>query len=156
MYLSLLNKLLICEYGSFNTGSFNQTGYRLSAIVTNSTGEAVSILSGFLTTYNNTNFIWGRPTDVIVLQDGSILISDDKAGTIYRLSALPSNTAVYILILIAVFLSAGTTAYMIIHNFCIYKVKSSSNNGEAYVEIDDDKEKGPLPSEALSEALKDK
>ncbi len=26
---------------------------------------------------------WGRPTDVLVMKDGSILISDDKANAIY-------------------------------------------------------------------------
>ncbi|WP_413582317.1 PQQ-dependent sugar dehydrogenase [Bdellovibrio sp. HCB288] len=29
---------------------------------------------------------WGRPVDVEVMEDGSVLISDDKAGVIYRLS----------------------------------------------------------------------
>jgi glucose/arabinose dehydrogenase len=27
---------------------------------------------------------WGRPADVLVLPDGSLLISDDYAGAIYR------------------------------------------------------------------------
>ena len=29
---------------------------------------------------------WGRPVDVEVLPDGSLLISDDHAGVIYRVS----------------------------------------------------------------------
>ncbi|WP_413575482.1 PQQ-dependent sugar dehydrogenase [Bdellovibrio sp. HCB290] len=29
---------------------------------------------------------WGRPVDVEVMEDGSVLISDDKAGVIYRLT----------------------------------------------------------------------
>lgn len=29
---------------------------------------------------------WGRPTDLIVAADGSLLISDDHAGAIYRIS----------------------------------------------------------------------
>ncbi len=29
---------------------------------------------------------WGRPVDVEVLGDGSLLVSDDKAGAIYRIS----------------------------------------------------------------------
>jgi len=154
MYPSLLNKLLICEYGSSNIGQYNQTGYQLSALITNSTGQAVTILTGFLTTNNNnTAFIWGRPTDIIVLQDGSFLISDDKAGAIYRISALPSNTAVYILILVAVFLSTSSTSFIIIHNFCI---RSKSSDPEAYTEIDEEKEKTTLPNEhALSEAFRD-
>ena len=30
--------------------------------------------------------VWGRPADVLVLPDGSLLISDDQAGAIYRVS----------------------------------------------------------------------
>lgn len=29
---------------------------------------------------------WGRPVDVLVMPDGSLLVSDDQAGLIYRIS----------------------------------------------------------------------
>ena len=29
---------------------------------------------------------WGRPADVLVMPDGSLLVSDDFAGAIYRIS----------------------------------------------------------------------
>jgi glucose/arabinose dehydrogenase len=29
---------------------------------------------------------WGRPVDILIMPDGSILVSDDKAGLIYRIS----------------------------------------------------------------------
>jgi glucose/arabinose dehydrogenase len=29
---------------------------------------------------------WGRPVDVLVLPDGSMLVSDDQANVIYRIS----------------------------------------------------------------------
>jgi glucose/arabinose dehydrogenase len=29
---------------------------------------------------------WGRPVDVEVMRDGSLLVSDDHAGAIYRIS----------------------------------------------------------------------
>jgi len=29
---------------------------------------------------------WGRPVDVIILPDGSMLVSDDSANVIYRIS----------------------------------------------------------------------
>ena len=35
------------------------------------------------------NVAWGRPTDLLQLADGSILIADDKANVIYRLSYQP-------------------------------------------------------------------
>jgi glucose/arabinose dehydrogenase len=29
---------------------------------------------------------WGRPVDVLVMPDGALLVSDDRAGAIYRVS----------------------------------------------------------------------
>ena len=29
---------------------------------------------------------WGRPVDVLVMPDGALLVSDDQAGVIYRIS----------------------------------------------------------------------
>ena len=28
---------------------------------------------------------WGRPVDVIVASDGALLVSDDRAGAVYRI-----------------------------------------------------------------------
>ena len=39
-------------------------------------------LSGFL----QGRSYWGRPVDVLVLDDGSVLISDDLNGAIYRVT----------------------------------------------------------------------
>jgi glucose/arabinose dehydrogenase len=32
-----------------------------------------------------TQKVWGRPVDVLVLADGSMLVSDDQANVIYRI-----------------------------------------------------------------------
>jgi hypothetical protein len=29
---------------------------------------------------------WGRPVDIVEMKDGSLLISDDRAGVIYRIT----------------------------------------------------------------------
>jgi glucose/arabinose dehydrogenase len=29
---------------------------------------------------------WGRPVDVLAMPDGALLVSDDQAGAIYRIS----------------------------------------------------------------------
>jgi glucose/arabinose dehydrogenase len=29
---------------------------------------------------------WGRPSDVLVMPDGALLVSDDRANVIYRIS----------------------------------------------------------------------
>ena len=34
---------------------------------------------------------WGRPVDLEVLPDGSLAVSDDSAGVIYRISYAPSR-----------------------------------------------------------------
>jgi glucose/arabinose dehydrogenase len=32
---------------------------------------------------------WGRPVDVLVMPDGALLVSDDRAGAIYRIRYEP-------------------------------------------------------------------
>jgi glucose/arabinose dehydrogenase len=32
------------------------------------------------------NKAWGRPVDIIIMKDGSLLVSDDRAGAIYRIT----------------------------------------------------------------------
>ena len=46
-------------------------------------------LTGFL---QNNNWI-GRPVDVEVMRDGSLLVSDDYAGSVYRISYGAPRTA---------------------------------------------------------------
>ena len=29
---------------------------------------------------------WGRPVDILLMPDGALLVSDDRAGAIYRIS----------------------------------------------------------------------
>jgi glucose/arabinose dehydrogenase len=48
-------------------------------------GKAVSYES-FASGWLQGESAWGRPTDVLVLPDGSPLATDDHAGAIYRIS----------------------------------------------------------------------
>lgn len=32
------------------------------------------------------NKAWGRPVDITIMKDGSLLVSDDRAGAIYRIT----------------------------------------------------------------------
>jgi glucose/arabinose dehydrogenase len=41
-------------------------------------------LTGFLD--KGKNMYWGRPTDVMQLPDGSVLVSDEQSGAIFRVS----------------------------------------------------------------------
>ena len=74
----------IAEHGSWNRSS--KVGYRIS-MVRIENNEAVSyetFIDGWLD--KTEQEAWGRPVDVLVLDDGSMLISDDKAGAIYRVT----------------------------------------------------------------------
>jgi glucose/arabinose dehydrogenase len=43
-------------------------------------------LSGFLIDEKGDPPMWGRPVDVLVMKDGSLLVSDDYNGILYRVS----------------------------------------------------------------------
>ncbi|MEP0369327.1 MAG: sorbosone dehydrogenase family protein [Cyclobacteriaceae bacterium] len=78
------NKILIAEHGSWNRS--DKIGYRVT-MVTELNGKGQSyepFIYGWLNETEQTS--WGRPVDVLILKDGSILISDDQSGTIYRVS----------------------------------------------------------------------
>ena len=46
-------------------------------------------LHGFLQNEGGRETVWGRPADVLPLPDGSLLVSDDQAGAIYRVRYAP-------------------------------------------------------------------
>jgi glucose/arabinose dehydrogenase len=74
--------VFIAEHGSWNRTK--PIGYRVSFVKIEN-GKAVSyepFASGWLK--GNTGS--GRPADVLVMPDGALLVSDDKAGRIYRIS----------------------------------------------------------------------
>jgi glucose/arabinose dehydrogenase len=43
-------------------------------------------LTGFLLDEKGDPPMWGRPVDVLVMPDGSMLVSDDYNGVIYRVT----------------------------------------------------------------------
>ncbi|MBI1285293.1 MAG: sorbosone dehydrogenase family protein [Thiobacillus sp.] len=76
------NAVFIAEHGSWNRSE--KDGYRVS-VVRLQDRRAVSYES-FVTGWLNGDSAWGRPADVLVMPDGSLLISDDLAGAIYRVT----------------------------------------------------------------------
>jgi glucose/arabinose dehydrogenase len=75
---------IIAEHGSWNRS--NKLGYRVM-VVRLEQGRAVSyepLVSGFLNESQDT--VSGRPVDVELLDDGSLLVSDDYGGVVYRVS----------------------------------------------------------------------
>jgi glucose/arabinose dehydrogenase len=79
------NQIIIPEHGSWNRSrSAGHTGYRLT-LVTLKDNQAVSY-EPFVTGWLQQNRGWGRPVHALVLPDGSLLVSDDRANVIYRIS----------------------------------------------------------------------
>ncbi|SFN28705.1 hypothetical protein SAMN05216386_0281 [Nitrosospira briensis] len=76
------NNIFIAEHGSWNRR--NKIGYRLNLIrIKNNKAVKQEVFAeGWLEKENN----WGRPVDVLVMPDGALLVSDDFAGVIYRIS----------------------------------------------------------------------
>ena len=75
------NQVFIAEHGSWNRSS--KIGYRIS-LVRLQDGKAVAY-EPFASGWLQGESAWGRPVDVLVLPDGSLLIADDVAGAIYRI-----------------------------------------------------------------------
>ena len=74
--------IFIAEHGSWNRQPMS--GYRITV---------VKLLEGrpagyetFAEGWLDGTKAWGRPVDVIVAPDGALLVSDDKAGAVYRIS----------------------------------------------------------------------
>jgi len=78
-----VNQLFIAQHGSWNRSE--KSGYNILLVNFdddgNITGSEV-FASGWLQGQDN----WGRPNDVLQMPDGSLLISDDQAGVIYRIT----------------------------------------------------------------------
>jgi glucose/arabinose dehydrogenase len=80
---SYRNQAFIAEHGSWNRRE--KIGYRVKLVHFDEDGLATGqevFAEGWLE--GDTN--WGRPVDVETLPDGSILISDDQANAIYRIT----------------------------------------------------------------------
>lgn len=74
--------VLIAEHGSWNRSE--PTGYRISMVKLDG-NKAVSY-EPFATGWLKEGKAWGRPVDILQLKDGSILVSDDFANVIYRIT----------------------------------------------------------------------
>jgi glucose/arabinose dehydrogenase len=77
------NQIILAEHGSWNRS--RKSGYKLS-IVKLENGRVVSyqpFATGWLD--ESKQKAWGRPVDVLLLPDGSMLVSDDQADVIYRI-----------------------------------------------------------------------
>ncbi len=75
-------QIFIAEHGSWNR--VPPIGYRVTLVKLHE-GKAANY-EVFAEGWLQGLFAWGRPVDVQVMPDGALLVSDDKAGVIYRIS----------------------------------------------------------------------
>jgi glucose/arabinose dehydrogenase len=75
-------QIFIAEHGSWNRST--PIGYRVT-LVRLEQNRAVSY-EVFAEGWLQGRRAWGRPVDLLVMPDGALLVSDDSAGAIYRIS----------------------------------------------------------------------
>ena len=78
-------KLFIVNHGSWNrTAQAGPIGYRIMLATVE--GDKVTKYEPFSEGFLQGRMAWGRPVDLLEMPDGSLLVSDDQAGAIYRIS----------------------------------------------------------------------
>jgi glucose/arabinose dehydrogenase len=78
------NQIFIAEHGSWNRSE--KIGYRVSLVRLDVTGEKAVDYQPFVEGWLDDGEVSGRPVDVLVAPDGSLLVSDDRGGKIFRIS----------------------------------------------------------------------
>ena len=76
-------QVFIAEHGSWNRSE--KIGYRVT-LVTLSDDSTATGYRPFAEGWLQGEDVWGRPVDLELLPDGSLLVSDDLAGAIYRIA----------------------------------------------------------------------
>ena len=76
------NDAFVAHHGSWNRST--PDGYRIARVRFDNKGRALS-WEPFAQGWLKGGRSWGRPTDVNQLPDGSLLVSDDRQGLIYRI-----------------------------------------------------------------------
>ena len=77
------NRLFIVQHGSWNRSE--KSGYQILVLDVQPDGKLLEqkvFASGWMENEKS----WGRPNDVLVMPDGALLVSDDAADVIYRIS----------------------------------------------------------------------
>ena len=75
-------QIFIAEHGSWNRS--HKIGYRVTLVRVQ--GDRAVSYQPFAEGWLQGERAWGRPVDVMVMPDGALLVSDDDAGAIYRIS----------------------------------------------------------------------
>jgi glucose/arabinose dehydrogenase len=76
------NQIFVAEHGSWNRST--PIGYRV--MVARLDGDTVVRYEPFAEGWLQGSRAWGRPSDVLVMPDGALLVADDQADAIYRIA----------------------------------------------------------------------
>jgi len=79
------DQIIVAEHGSWNRTK--KSGYNLTLVKVDGNSKVIGhsvFASGWMD--DATQKVWGRPVDVLLLPDGSMLVSDDQANVIYRIT----------------------------------------------------------------------
>jgi glucose/arabinose dehydrogenase len=79
---SYRNSVLVAEHGSWNRTTKSGYQVRLITLYNSKVVSDTAFIDGFL----RGEEVVGRPVDVVTLADGSVLVSDDFGGRIYRVT----------------------------------------------------------------------
>lgn len=79
------DQIFIAEHGSWNRD--DKIGYRITLVRLN--GDRAVSYEPFAEGWLQGQEAWGRPVDLLVMPDGAMLVSDDLAGAVYRISYAP-------------------------------------------------------------------
>lgn len=75
--------IFAAEHGSWNRSP--RAGYEVIRVPLHQTGHATGEYEDFLTGFVvDDNSVWGRPVGLVTASDGSLLVSDDGSGSIWR------------------------------------------------------------------------
>ncbi len=78
--------LFVALHGSWNRSK--KTGYKVirTRLANGKPAPPEDFITGWLSQENGADTVWGRPVDLVVGGDGSLYLSDDAGGLIYRIS----------------------------------------------------------------------
>jgi glucose/arabinose dehydrogenase len=77
--------VIVAEHGSWNRTQ--KSGYRVMTVQLK--GSKVLSYEPLISGFEQNESAWGRPVDVQPLPDGSVLVSDELAGAVYRVTYKP-------------------------------------------------------------------
>jgi glucose/arabinose dehydrogenase len=80
------NQIFVAEHGSWNRSK--KVGYRVMAVFIDENQNVIRE-EVFAEGWKQGEGVWGRPVDLLIMPDGSLLVSDDHAHAVYRISYAP-------------------------------------------------------------------